>query len=105
MLPNRSISNQQPGTNKRHNKRYRNALAERFAQKQINLILVSRNIDSLNQQEETLSIQYGIKVYIIVFASEKTGVSLMIYEQVKQLGFEVQYLVNNVGFNECDSFL
>ena len=81
------------------------ALAERFAQEKINLILVSRDIDKLNQQADYLSKQYNIKTTVIAADLEKANAALTIYEQVKQMGIEVQYLVNNAGFNECGSFL
>jgi len=81
------------------------ALAEKFAQEKINLILVSRDIQKLNQQADLLSNHYGIKVSVIAADLEKTDTAFMIYEKVKQLRVEVQYLVNNAGFNECGSFL
>jgi len=81
------------------------ALAEKFAQEKINLILVSRDIQKLNQQAELLSNQYGIRAHVIAADLEKADAALGIYEQVKQMGIEIQYLVNNAGFNESGPFL
>lgn len=81
------------------------AFAEKLAQEEINLVLVSRNIHKLNQQAESLSNQYGIKVLVIVADLEKSDAALIVYEKVKQLGIEIQYLVNNAGFNEYGPFL
>ena len=81
------------------------ALAKRFAQEKINLILVSRDIHKLSQQADLLVKQYDIKVHVIAADLEKTNAALMIYEQVKQMGIEIQYLINNAGFNEYGSFL
>ena len=81
------------------------ALAERFAQEKINLILVSRDIDKLNQQANLLIGLYGIKVDVVAADLAKENAALAVYEQVKQKGIEVQYLINNAGFNECGSFL
>jgi short-subunit dehydrogenase len=81
------------------------ALAEKFAQEKINLILVSRNLQKLNRQADLLTAQYGIKVHVIAADLEKADAALMIYEKAKQIGIEIQYLVNNAGFNESGSFL
>jgi len=81
------------------------AIAEKFAQEKINLILVSRDIQKLNKQADLLSSQYGIEVYVIAAKLEKTAAALKIYEQVKQIGIKIQYLVNNAGFNESGPFV
>jgi len=81
------------------------ALAERFAQEKISLILVSRNVDKLNKQVDFLITQYGIKAHAIAADLEEVSAAFSIYEKVKQMGVEIQYLVNNAGFNECGSFL
>ena len=81
------------------------ALAEKFAREKTNLILVSRDIRKLSQQADLLSGQYGVKVNFIAANLEKEDAALMVYEKVKQMGIEIQYLVNNAGFNECGLFL
>jgi len=81
------------------------AFAERFAREKINLVLVSRNIEKLNRQASLLSDQYGIKAHVITADLEKDNAALMVYEKVKQMGIEIQYLVNNAGFNERGTFL
>ncbi|MCL2621026.1 MAG: SDR family oxidoreductase [Defluviitaleaceae bacterium] len=81
------------------------ALAEKFAQEKINLILVSRDIQKLNQQADLLSSKYGVSVHVIEADLTKSDAAIMVFKKVKQLGAEVQYLVNNAGFNECGPFL
>jgi len=81
------------------------ALAEKFAQEKINLVLVSRDAQKLGQQAESLSDKHGIKVSVIAADLEKPDTALMVYEKTRQLGVEVRYLVNNAGFNECGPFL
>lgn len=81
------------------------ALAEKLAQEKINLVLVSRDMQKLSHQADSLSNQYGIKVYVIEADLRKPDAALMIYEKVKQMGVEIHYLINNAGFNESGSFL
>jgi len=81
------------------------AMAEKFAQEQINLIVVSQDKQKLNRQAETLSDTYDIKVSVIAADLAQTGAAHMVYEKVKQLGIKVQYLINNAGFNEYGAFL
>ena len=81
------------------------ALAEKFAQEKINLVLVSRDMQKLSRQADLLSKQYGIKTHVIAADLKETGAALMVYKQVKEMGIEIQYLVNNAGFNESGPFL
>ena len=81
------------------------ALAEKFAQEKVNLVLVSRDMQKLNQQADLLSGQYGIEAHVIAADLEKTDAAPTVYQKVRQLGIEIQYLVNNAGFNECGPFL
>jgi len=81
------------------------ALARRFAEDKINLVLVSRDLQKLNQQAQSLSDTYGIKTSVIATDLAQADAARMIFEKVKQQGIEIQYLVNNAGFNENGSFL
>jgi len=47
---------------------------------------------------------YGINVSVITEGLEKAGAAHRVYDEVKQLGIEVQYLVNNAGFNVYGDF-
>ena len=81
------------------------ALAEQFAQNRINLILVSRDIDKLNRQAESLSSRFGIDVQVIAADLTEEHAAQAIYDQTKQMGITVQYLVNNAGFDEHGYFV
>jgi len=81
------------------------ALAERFAQEGINLVLVSRDLQKLDWQAQALSDTYGIKTFVIAADLAEADAALMIFEKVKRQGIEIQYLVNNAGFNENGPFL
>jgi len=81
------------------------SLAEKFAQEKINLLLVSRDIVKLNQQAEWLNKQYEIDVIVIESDLTENNSAEAVYEKVKQLDINVQYLINNAGFSECGSFL
>jgi len=83
------------------------ALAEKFAQQKHHLVLVSKvsEIEILNQQADLLAEQYDIKVSVIGADLEKEDAIPMIYETVKKLGINIQYLVNNAGFGVYGPFL
>jgi len=83
------------------------ALAEKFAEQKHNLVLVSRisATAELNQQAKLLAEQYDIKVSVIGADLENADAATMVYEKVKQLGINVQYLVNNAGFGVYGHFL
>ena len=83
------------------------ALAEKFAEEGHNLVLVSRisNIEALNHQADLLAARYDIKASVIGADLEKEYAAPMVYEKVKQLGVNIEYLVNNAGFGVYGSFL
>jgi len=83
------------------------ALAEKFAEQKHNLVLVSRasDMEELNQQAELLAELYDIKVSVIGADLEKDEAASIIYETVKKLGINIQYLVNNAGFGVYGHFL
>jgi len=81
------------------------ALAEKFAQEKVNLVLVSRDLEKLSAQANQLSGQYSIKAHVIAVDLKKPDAAQMIYDRVKEMDIDVQYLVNNAGFNESGPLL
>ena len=81
------------------------ALCEEFAQKKINIILVSRNHEKLAEQQEYLQRNFGIKTWIIQQDLELSDAAHSVYAKVCNLKVNVDYLVHNAGFNESGKFI
>ena len=83
------------------------ALAQTFAKQGHRLVLVSKvgELELLEHQASFLLQQYGVAVSVIGVDLEKPNAEIMVYEQVRQLGIKIQYLVNNAGFAIYGAFL
>ena len=83
------------------------ALAEKFAQQEHHLVLVSKEseIEILNNQADLFIQKYNVKVSVIGVDLRKENAATIIYETVKQLDVNIQYLVNNAGFGVYGLFL
>jgi uncharacterized protein len=79
-------------------------LAKIFASKGINLILVSRNIIELSRLGTELSGKYKIYVEEIEKDLSVPGSAKQIYDNVKSLGFDIDFLINNAGFGDYGLF-
>ncbi|MFI3251712.1 MAG: SDR family oxidoreductase [bacterium] len=83
-------------------------LAKCHAKNKKDLVIVSRNIDSLNKVKEELESNYQIKVVCIQKDLSNPSAPLELYNEIKELNIEVDYLINNAGaglqgyFNEQD---
>jgi short-subunit dehydrogenase len=77
-------------------------LAEIFASKGNNLILVARSGDKLSEIAAKLKQKYGAEVITLTYDLSRNGVPEEIYQQVKHL--DVEYLVNNAGFGDFGYF-
>lgn len=77
-------------------------LAEIFASKGHNLILVARSKDKLEEISKELIQKYNIEVIVIAKDLSVAEAPFEIYEQVKNK--EVEYLVNNAGFGDFGYF-
>jgi len=75
--------------------------AKLFAKDHYDLVLVSRNIDKLQKQKESLEKEYGIKVSIYAFDLATSGVAKTVYKVVNE---KIDVLVNNAGFYEHGNF-
>jgi uncharacterized protein len=79
-------------------------LARIFASKGINLILVSRNLIELSRLKSELNEKYKIYVEEIEKDLSVPGAARQIFDEVKNLNFDVDYLVNNAGFGDYGLF-
>jgi uncharacterized protein len=79
-------------------------LAKIFASKGINLIIVSRNIIELSRLGTELSGKYKIYVEEIEKDLSVPGSAKEIYNNIKSLGFDIDFLINNAGFGDYGLF-
>lgn len=79
-------------------------LATIHASKGGNLIIVARNESKLNQLKTDLEKQYNIKVVVIAKDLSNLNAPQEIYNEVKKLGIEIDYLMNNAGFGALGKF-
>lgn len=62
------------------------------------LVLVARSQDALANLKENLEAQYNVKVLNIIQDLSVVGAARIVFDEVKTLGIEVEYLLNNAGF-------
>ena len=72
-------------------------LAKLLAADHYNLILVSRDESDLQQTATDLKQQHQVQIHTILKDLSRKESSFEIYDEVKQLGLEVEVLVNNAG--------
>jgi short-subunit dehydrogenase len=72
-------------------------LARKFAKDGINLVLVARSKEGLLDVAGTLEKEFGISTYTIPKDLFVPGAAKEIYTETSQLGFRVDYLVNDAG--------
>jgi len=78
--------------------------ARQLAQRQMELILVARSRNKLEQLAAELEEQYGVKVTVIVQDLTVAGAGKLVYDTVNQKGINVDLLVNNAGFGGYGAF-
>lgn len=79
-------------------------LAKIFASRGTNLIIASRNIIELAKLGTELSEKYKVYVEEIEIDLSQPGSAKKLYDEVKTLNFEINYLVNNAGFGDYGLF-
>lgn len=80
------------------------AFAEKFASMGNNIILISRDMQKLKQQQLYLQNQYHVAVNFIAYDLTKEDAANLIMEQIDNWNIPIDFLVNNAGFNECGLF-
>ena len=68
------------------------------------IILVARNQKKLDAQKTETEKKYNIKAYTIAVDFVDYNAAEKIYDQVKELGIEVDYLINNAGLGGQGTF-
>ena len=79
-------------------------LAYIHAEKGGDLILVARSEDKLIQLKEELETKYQTTTHIIVKDLTSPNAAKEVYEEVKEAGLVVDYLINNAGFGGLGKF-
>ena len=79
-------------------------LSRIHAEKKDNLILVARNISKLEELKKELENSFGVSVMCIQKDMSEVNAAIDIFENVKLLGIEVDYLINNAGFGDYGFF-
>ena len=79
-------------------------LARLHAQNGDDLVLVARSVGKMESLKEELEKQYGTAVTVIGKDLSQPTAPEEVYEEVKRLGIEVEYLINNAGFGGRGTF-
>ncbi len=73
-------------------------LARVFAADGIDVILSARSEDKLHDLAEEVREKYGVRAEVIVADLSVPGEAEKVYDRVREMGWDVDYLVNNAGF-------
>ncbi len=79
-------------------------LARIHAEKGGDLVIVARRKDKLIQLKEELEKKHSVQVTVIEKNLANTHAAKEIYDEVKNAGIEVNYLINNAGFGGRGKF-
>jgi short-subunit dehydrogenase len=79
-------------------------LAIIHAQRGGNLVLVARRVEKLNELKLDIEKQYNVKVKVISKDLTQLNAPQEIYNEVKEKGIQVDYLINNAGFGGHGKF-
>jgi uncharacterized protein len=78
--------------------------ARELASRKIDLILVARSQDKLEQLATELATQHQIKTTVIVKDLTEPAAGQAVFEQVQAQGSTVDLLINNAGFGDYGAF-
>ena len=79
-------------------------LAEVMASKGISLVLVARSGEILDKIKTALKEKYHVSVHIIVKDLSISRSAKEVYDEIKALRIEINYLINNAGFGDYGLF-
>lgn len=79
-------------------------LANIHAEQGGDLVIVARSKDKLDMLKAELENAYGRKVMVIAKDLGSAEAAKEIYDEIKQAGIEVEYLINNAGFGGLGKF-
>ncbi|MEM6452088.1 MAG: SDR family oxidoreductase [Cyanobacteria bacterium P01_D01_bin.105] len=78
--------------------------ARQLAAKKLDLVLVARSQDKLNQLVAQLQQQHSIRAHVISQDLTEPNAADSIARQVEELGIVIDLLINNAGFGDYGSF-
>ena len=78
--------------------------AEIHAEKGGNLVIIARREEKLNELKAELEAKHGVQVYVIAKDLSDPNSAFEIYQEVKEAGITVDYLINNAGFGGQGAF-
>lgn len=79
-------------------------LAKSHAEKGGDLVIVARRKDKLDQLKKELESDFGVSVKVIAKDLTKPDAAKEIYDEVRNAGIEIDYLINNAGFGGRGKF-
>ena len=79
-------------------------LARIHASKSGDLIIVARSRGKLEELKQELETQYTVQVMVIEKDLAQAGAGREVYDEVKEAGEQVDYLINNAGFGGIGKF-
>jgi short-subunit dehydrogenase len=80
------------------------AIVNRLAERKLNLLLVARNAQKLEQQCRQLAEEFGIKAQFIAADLSKPETADQIFNETKKRGLDITMLINNVGIGSGGEF-
>ena len=75
-----------------------------FARDQINLVLVARNQQKLQQLSEQLQSEFSIKTHIIALDLAMPNAAQKLYQKLQNQGLRINFLINNAGVGYYGQF-
>lgn len=81
-----------------------NELAILFAKDGHNLILIARSGKELDNLKQQLEEEYNVTVHILIKDLSKPESAQSVFDELKAINVEVDYLVNNAGFGDYGAF-
>lgn len=80
-------------------------LARIAASKKMNLVLVARNKEKLDQLRKELKEQYQVKIWIFAHDLSNPDTLPELIDEVDSLGLEINILINNAGLGDYGKYL
>ena len=74
------------------------------AQRKGDLVLVAREQEALNKLKEKVEKEYGVEAYTIAIDLSQPDAAERIYNEMKEKGIAIDYLLNNAGFGGQGDF-
>ncbi len=80
-------------------------LARVMAREQIDLVLVARNQEALEQLQESLQVEHSVSAHVIPADLSNMEEVRKVYSTCQKEGWKIDYLINNAGFGDFGFFV